>query len=154
MKEIFSKKAGNYLLDDHPDLHAFYLKLKALDELNAHVSRHLHPDVRAHCQAANLVDGRLILIAANGSIATQLRYQIPELLTQFKSDPALHHIKDIFCKVRPPLARSQRKLTPPAASKMAPLSPQTAKMVDAMADSIDDPKLREVMKRIAQNIKK
>jgi hypothetical protein len=97
-----------------------------------------------------LVGGKLILIAANGSIATQLRFITADLLKRIKREPTLQHIQQIECKVRPVQSALSSRLTTQMSKKMPSLSPETAEIVHEIAGSIEDPTLREVMERIAK----
>lgn len=152
MNDTTSKKAEAYLQSDQQDLPLLFAKIKALTELDQHLTKHLEPTIRQYCQVANVVGNRLILLAANGSIATQIRFQTPDLLRKFKSDVKLKYIQDILCKVRPAPSR-QADRAKPASSPMRALSPTTANIVKEIAESIEDPKLREVMERIAGRTK-
>jgi hypothetical protein len=150
VSDSFSKKANAYLETDSRDLQWVFSKLKQLDELNRKVSQYLDANIRNYCQVANLKDGHLMLVTANASIATQIRFQTVDLLKKFKQDPLLQKIQAIHCKVRPPLtwpATSQAFIVP--LKKMKPLSHETAEFVREIAESLEDPQLKEVMKRIA-----
>jgi hypothetical protein len=152
MADETSKKADMFLQSDNQDLRALFAKVKQLGDLNQKIIPYLDPSMTDYCQVANLVNGTLILVAANGSIATQIRFQANDLLRKFKQDPTLGNIRAIQCKVRPlPSTTRQQPTTP---TKMAHLSPETASIMRDIADSIDDPKLREAMRRIAGHIKK
>jgi hypothetical protein len=70
--------------------------------------------------------GILVLIVANGSVATQLRFQIPDLLKKFKLDPILKRIHDIQCKVRPAPSSSR---VDKASNTMPTLSPESAQIM-------------------------
>lgn len=128
-------------------LQPIFAKVKMLEELNARVSTYLDDSLKRYCQVANLSQHRLILLVANGSTATQLRFLTPDLLRKFKTDPQLVHIQEIQIKVRPLQSerRTMKKTHKPT------ISQQSAEIVREIAESIEDPKLREALLRIAKH---
>jgi len=146
-----SKKAPSYLKKANRELGSILLKVQVLQELEVCLLAYLPVAMRSYCQVANLEKGRLTLMVANGSIATELRFQTHELLMKFKQDPKLQRISEIRCKVRPPIARSAPAKTP---APVPLLSPETAQMVQEMAESLTHSPLREVMTKIAHHRKK
>lgn len=145
------KKADAFIELDSRDLRSVFEKIHMLEELNRKISGLMDPHIASYCQVANLVGGKLILIAANGSIATQLRFVTADLLKQIKRDPTLQHIHQIECKVRPTQNPLSSRLTTQPAKSMPTLSPATAEIVREIAGSIEDPTLREIMERIAKH---
>ena len=149
MKNQPSKKAGAFLQTENRDARALFEKIKLITELNSTIKPLLDENIRDYCQVGNLIGDKLILIAANGSIATEVRFQSVDLLRKFKQQPALPTIQTIHCKVRP--ATSSSRPSSPKPTKMAPLSSATANIVQDIARSLKDPALREVMERIAKH---
>ncbi|HEX4044708.1 MAG TPA: DciA family protein [Gammaproteobacteria bacterium] len=143
------------------DLLYILSKVKELISLNQQVAVYLDPAFRPYCQVANSSAGKLTLLTANGSIATQLRFQTNELLAYFKQDPKLCHIKEIHFIVRPITTNmgtrtvttsSGRGKSEQKKSGMQPLSRRTADTVRQIAQSIVDDELRKVMEKIAGNV--
>lgn len=153
LKDTSPKKAGTYLKTDSRELLSIFAKIKELEALNKKVSAYLDPNLVKYCQVANIIGGRLIIIVANGSIATQLRFQMVDLIRKFKQDSALQKIHDIQCKVHPLFAATATRPSNKNARKMLPLSLETAEIIHHMATSLDDPKLKDIMLRIAQHTK-
>lgn len=149
------KKANAFITHggDAQDLQAIHAKIKMLERLSQKVLPLLDSSLAKYCQVANLTNGKLILIAANGSIATQIRFQANEILGKLSKDNSIWQIKGIECKVRPPQPRLSPRLQATPAKHMAALSPETAQIVKSMAELIEDPKLREIMERIAGRVK-
>lgn len=129
---------------NHSDLQTLLLKCKEIERLNARFLQLLDEPLRQYCLVANANQHCLILLVANGSIATQMRFLTPDLLRKFKADSLLKSFRDIECKVRPTYTRPTAK-TPQA---MAPLSAATAEIVREIAESLVDQPLKEVMQRI------
>lgn len=148
----FLKKADEYLAHDNHDLRAILEKIKLLAKLNCKIEGYLDPAIARFCQVANIVNGKLILIATNGSVATQIRYQTSDLLEKVRKDKALSNITSIECKVRPHNQHSSPRMNTQPVKNAPPLSSQTAQVVKAIAETIEDKKLREVMMRIAENV--
>ena len=132
------------------DLASLLAKAKHLAALQEAILPLLDPAVRKDCQVANVNGDTLIILAANGSAATQLRFQTPDLLKQFRSHSQLVPFKHIQVKVRPPLAPSQKLPANTPARKMQPLSVKSAQMIRETAAIIDDPELRAAMLRLCE----
>ena len=153
MSDSSSKKANRYFQSDNKDLQLLFAKIKELDILNQKIAGYLDPNIRKYCQVANFSGNRLTIVVANGSVATQIRFQTNDLLRQFKQDPLLQTIQDIYCKVRPaPISHTAPKVNMPF-KKLEDLSPETAEIVWEIAESLEDPKLKEAMQRIAKHVK-
>lgn len=150
MTDISSKKANAYLQVDHGDLQGVFTKLRALEELSQAVSPYLDPRIAPFCQVANCAANKLIIIVANGSIATQLRFQSADLIEKFHQHPKLQGIKHIECKVRPTQALAAPACRP---QKVTLLSAETAEIVHRMAQSLTDSRLRTIMEKIAGRVK-
>jgi hypothetical protein len=152
MDDLSHKNVHAYLQQSHRDLKAIFDKIKLLDGLDQKIKAHLDPGMAPYCQAANLVNNTLVLIIANGAIATHLRFLTQDLLKKFSQDPALRHIQHIQCKVRPASPTGPVWAASPA-ENMALLSQETGQIVGQMAQSIADPKIREIMLRIAGRVR-
>jgi hypothetical protein len=153
MSNTFSKKADSYLKASHGDLGTLLKKITVLNELSNRLSTFLDEHTRKYCQVSNLTGTTLTLIAANGSVATQLRFQMPDLLRKFKSDAILKRIQTIECKVRPPKSLTSSQKSTNSNPVMRKLSTETAEFIKEMAKSIDDVTLRDALEKIAKNIK-
>jgi len=147
------KKANAFIEYGGGDLQTVYAKIHVLQELNRKILIYLDKDMAKYCQVANLVGGKLTLIVANGSIATQLRFQVNDILRKFHQDSSLKHILSIEFKVRPTQNQDSPRLRATTAKNMPALSPETADIVKTIAESIEDPVLKEVMARIAMRVK-
>lgn len=148
-----SQQAITHVLQqDSKVLSTLFDKLKQLKQLNQLLAEYLDAKLVTHCQVANLENGSLIVITDNAIWATQFRFQIPDLLPKLRQHPALYHLKNIACKIRP--AQGKRQI--PEAEQPRPmprLSINTAEIILATASSIKHDKLQAVMRRIAEHIK-
>lgn len=138
----------SYLQSNQKDLQGLLTKCKKLIEVNQHFLALLEEPLKSHCVVANTDRQRIIVLAANGSIATHLRLKTPELLRKFAAYPLLERFKEIECKVRPQPNQLKKETTKQPA--IGPLKPEITKMIHEMAESIEDPKLKEVMQRFGK----
>jgi len=145
-----SKKASAYLSHKHHELDSIFEKVKQLQQLDQKITTYIDPSLTPFWKVANLIGNKLIILAANGSIATQLRFQTTDLLRKFSQDPLLHHICQIECKVRPP--NQPTSSTVLQRKKMQLLSEHTAELIQQMARTLDDDVLKEIMERIASRV--
>ena len=77
------KKATTILQANNQDFQYVLSKAKLINELNAKVAVHLDASMRKYCQVANIGNNVLTLIVENGSVATQLRYSLPDCCAYF-----------------------------------------------------------------------
>jgi len=148
MKNVSAKKADLFFHADNSPLHRVFAKIKQLNALNSRLSTFLDENLRKNCQVANLNGHCLVLLVNTGTAATQLRFIIPDLLQKFRLDPELRPIQDIQCKVRP--VSSGSSATKPLRN-VTPLSRQTASIIEEIAESITEPKLKKALLRIAKH---
>lgn len=148
----YQKKAGDFLQSSpHASLQPLFSKLRELASISTHIKEILGEPLSQYCQVANIYGSRLVLIAANGSVATQIRFQTEALLKAIKKVPGLAHIREIHCKVKPIEASFLERPEKPK-QKVALLSPKTAAILSDTANSISDPKLRAALERIAKRV--
>lgn len=148
MTNLNNKKAMHYFSSDDNDLQFVLARAKKLSHIATKVMAYLDPTIAPYCQIANLTGNKLIILTANASIATQIRFQTADLLPRLQADeePALKIIRSIHCKVQPDLLKARHSCKTASVQK---LSSATAEIVDAIADTLEDPKLRAIMKKIA-----
>jgi hypothetical protein len=145
MSHFQSKKADSFLSSN--DLQRLLQKAKLLMAINEKLKEYLVPEIFHYCQAANIQDGKLVILTANSSVATQIRLRTSTLLTQFRQDPLLQSVNEIQAKVRRDITSTTKSKKKYHQIKL--LSTETAQLVHDIAQSIEDPKLREVLERIA-----
>lgn len=145
-----SKKATDFLESKNGSMQTILFKVQLIQKLNAQFVKYIDANIAKYCQVANRVGSKLVIVVANGSIATQLRFLSIDLLRKFKSDAILNNITQIETKVRPNTVESASKKKAPG---VAPLTKQTAQLIEDIAESIHDPRLREAMMRIAKYTK-
>ena len=145
------KQAASILHGTHSHLRELLRKIEELQMLNKKIAAYLDTSMQAYCQIANIVDSRLVLLVANSSIATHIRFQAPELLKKMQQDPLFKKITEIHCKISTtPTQHAMRKNTQKT-KKMDRLAKETAAQIHALAQSIEDTTLREKLMKIAEN---
>lgn len=149
----YSKKTKAYLQPAGWELKSILLKVKELNRLEQLLTQYLDKPIRDYVKVGNISGNCLNLIVANGSIASQLRFQCPDLLAKFARDHKLSHIKNIQCQVRL-LTMPTVESTSKAQAKIPLLSAASAKAIYDIASSLSDPKLRAIMERIASHNEK
>lgn len=151
-KENPTKQAGAYLgTDEGNALKTLLDKVSQLKALNEAFLMHLPPTLRAQCQVANIVDRRLVILAANSAIATQLRLEARDLLARMKKDKIWGFVQELQFKVNLHQTIPRHRTRKPA--EVAPLSEETAEMVKTFASTLKDDALRKVMEKIAKHTK-
>lgn len=142
----FYKKTDAFFITNNQDLQFIFAKVRKLGEINKKVLALIEPSIARFCQVANMSGSKMIILAMNSSAATQLRFQTPDILKRLQKDPLLKHIKEIQIKMGMP--EGQAKADGGKQNKPT-LTAETGQMMRELADSLEDPKLKEIMRKIA-----
>lgn len=153
MTLLSSKQITHYLEANDRDLQFILSKVNQLQKLNQKIASYLNPALAKHCYVAQIREKKLILIVSNGSYATQLRFETADLLVKFKQDETLKHIQELECKVNPGFIQSMQEAPQNVCKQMPFISKETANIMNEMADTISDPELKAIMKKIAKHTK-
>lgn len=143
-----------FLSPGYRDLTTIMSKVKAIDKLHQTLQEILPDELRQYVRVANLSNGILVALVANGAVATQLRYHNRTLIKKLHKNPALNHIKEIQVKVRPdnPTKVFERPVDKKKLRKAAsPLGQDAADILIDMAQTIDDPRIRKTLEKIARH---
>lgn len=152
MTSPIAKKASHYLHTNHHELQCLLQKVNEINALNSQLSLYLDSHLNTSCHVANTSNHQLVILTANASVATELRFQSHDLLNKFKQDPLLKKIHGIHCKVSPAFGQPFTAALKPT-RKMSLLSKETAEIIQKMAASLSDDKLRKTMESIASMVK-
>lgn len=147
MNESF-KKAGVVLQSGNQELKSIINKVNHIERLNQKINVFLPTEFAEYCKVANFSSNKLIIITANSSIATQLRFMAPDIIQKFKKEPLLESIKEIQFKIAMPQVK---RYQPRKKTKVQMLSKETANVIRDFAQSLNDEKLRKIMERIAEH---
>lgn len=120
---------------------------RRLRQLNQHLSAVLDVPLTDHCQVARYDTEQLIIQVDSPVWASRLRYYIPTLLQELKQNiPDLQGLKSIKMHVAPaapaPVEKSPEKRE---------ITPAASQNIQAMAETIDDPALREALQRLGRS---
>lgn len=153
MKETDVLPALAFLQPSHKDLQTVLSKVKAIETLNDTLKPLLDPVLQTCCRVANLTNGVLVILTTNSSAATQLRLQTGDIVKNLRKNAALKHIREIQVKVWPfkPVDVERGPVTKKT-GKAVQLSPETAQTLLAMAETIEDENLREIMRKISRHM--
>src|SRR5262249_17496114 len=99
---------NHVLKNENKTLQAILAQTNHLQALNSLFAKHLTPEFAKHCRVAKYERDCLIVIVENGNWATQLRFQIPDLLTRLRQYPLLQNLNGIVCKTIPQPHTAQR----------------------------------------------
>lgn len=135
IKQLLASESANRLLT----------RVRQLQSLSNTLHDCLPADLVQHTQVVRWENGRLTVQTDSAAWATRLRYLTPQLLRCLRQSPTFAEARHIELRVAP-LAAS----TAPAVQR-AYLSPHSASIIDANADSIADPLLRAALKRLARH---
>jgi len=94
-------RSSEEILTTSSRLKSLVNKTNYLSQLNTKLPLLLPNPLAQHCTVANLRHSVLILYVDSASWGLQLRYLIPELLTQLRNQQASAHIGSIEYKIRP-----------------------------------------------------
>jgi hypothetical protein len=100
--------------------------------------------VRSDIQVAGLNDGELHLVTPSAAIATRIKYSQKSIIGILKTRRGDKPIKTIRISVRPIFdkpERPDREALPPNAAN--------ARQLEAAADHVSDPELKEALRRLA-----
>ena len=99
MSESAATSVKQLLQTQHSALQRIFAKVRQLNELNELLKKELEPELVKHCMVANVYTDRLIVLVENGSIATRLRFSVPDLLPRLKAHNLLKDIKTVECRI-------------------------------------------------------
>jgi len=123
---------------------------RELKRLTRLLQAELNPSLAPHCHIARLTPPHLTIIVDSPAWSTRLRFQSTGLLRQLaKKHQIFRGVTDIEIKIYP--ARLQRR-TPPSVPRH--ISPGAAAVITDMANSIDDPGLKQALLRLASRSNK
>lgn len=119
---------------------------KQHEQLKRQLSYMLPPQLGAHYQVGGIHDGTLVLITDSAAWATKLRFSAPALIRQLQPQG----IKHIEIRQR---AR-QTNTVKPAVARKACMSPDAAKQLKSLANTLEDSKLKQALERLAEHANK
>lgn len=119
-------------------------RAQRLAELEKRVLASLPSSLAPHCRVANLRSGVLVLLTDSAALNSKLRFLLPRLTSQLRSEPELAELTRIELRVAP--------LASPRASRpvQRTLSDSSAELLRSSAEATTDPELRQALQRLAR----
>lgn len=149
-----AKKTSTLLQPSQTGLGNLLSKVKEWEVVNGFLATIIEPKLWKYCHVGGLQADTVTILAANGSIASQIRFQTADILMKCQSHPQFKSIRQIHCKVIPSFAYAANPTSNKVNLKknLSPLSPTTAATLQEIAQTIEDEKLREVLLRISTHV--
>lgn len=93
------QKAESILSKPTGQLGRLLERAKQISALDTLVKQHLNEKLSPHCQVCNLKNGRLVILTSSAAYATQLKYEIPTLLSTLRGINGFEKLSGIDYKV-------------------------------------------------------
>ncbi|NIR28599.1 MAG: DUF721 domain-containing protein [Gammaproteobacteria bacterium] len=116
-----------------------------LERVDGLVRQHLGTPLNRHCRLANLTPRTVVLHADSPVWSARLRYRTPDILALLRRRLKQPGLREAQVRVRPPAQPAPR---PPARPR---LSAGTAALLHSVAEGIEDPRLRQALRRLARH---
>ena len=129
----------NKLLSRHAPLRRWLEDAQAQSLLMDQLIAQLPSAIRPHCLGARLDEDTLVVLADSAAWATRLRYEVPRVLDQFGA-------RNLRIRVVP-----ADKQPPDKARAQPSLPAEAAKALEQTAETVDDPELATVLRRLAKH---
>ena len=102
----------------NPQLASICEQAILIEELNLKVTRFLPDELRAHCHVASFSRGCLLIIVAQATWATPLRFLLPQLRDQLRQEAGLYQLASIKIQLQtdPVLSQAVKTETPSVAT--------------------------------------
>lgn len=141
----FSGPLYKVLLGKKGEVEHLVTQTNQLKRLTRLLQAELNPSLASHCHVASLAPPHLTIVVDSPAWSTRLRFQSATLLRQLaRKHPIFQDVSHIEIKIYP--ARLQRR-APPSIPRH--ITPAAAEVITDMANSIDDPELKQALLRLA-----
>lgn len=146
----FSSPLYKVLLGKKGEVEHLVTQTNELKRLTRLLQAELNPSLAPHCHVARLAPPHLTVVVDSPAWSTRLRYQSTGLMRQLaKKHHIFQNVTDIEIKIYP--ARLQRRAP---SSVPRHISSSAATVITDMANSIDDPGLKQALLRLASRSSK
>ena len=106
-----------------------------------------------YCRVQSCSSGELTIEAYSQAVATHLRFSTPKLLEKLRKHDEMRHLQSITVRVGvPPQSTTPTKKATPARPNT--VSDANCELLNATADTLSTPDLRDALKRLAATLKK
>ena len=146
----FSGPLYKFLLGKKGEVAQLVTQGRELQRLTRLLQKELDPSLAPHCRVGGLTPPHLTIVVDSPAWSSRLRFQSTSLIRQLnKKHKEFQSISNIEVKIYP--ARLQRR---EPASIPRYISPAAAEGITQMANSIDNPNLKQALLRLASRAKK
>lgn len=122
----------NHLLENaETTLGKLIEKANSLAALDQAFAMMLEGDLASQCYVSHYENGRLLLLVENASLATKLRYKVPEILSKLRSFPTWAGLGSIQIKVQKDGNALNRRLDLQAKAQQIPAPPMAPQILPA-----------------------
>ena len=140
-----TKKAGRILSEDGNNLDKIHRKAAQLKLIDKKLSQCLDPKLAPYCHLVNFSNGTLTIGCDSAQWLTLLRFEVPQLLSVFRSGQSSISVANIRCKVVQQVTEPKRRSIP-----KAKLSKGSAKTIQSLADTTEDEALKKILEKLAR----
>ena len=146
----FSGPLYKFLLGKKGDVAHLVTQGRELQRLTRLLQKELDPSLAPHCRIGRFAPPQLTIVVDSPAWSTRLRFQSAGLIRQLhKKYKEFQGVSDIEVKIYP--ARLQRRERPAAPRQ---ISPAAAEDITQMANSLDNPNLKQALLRLASRANK
>ncbi len=134
-----------FICDDSPALEQLVRRARYLEAVDRALQQLLGPSLAGHCRVANITPDSLVLQTASGAWGSRLRYLAPSILQQLSRQLGWRQVKHTKVQVRPEAFPDREQPV-----RRAHLSRESAALLRDVAESTEDPGLRDALLRLSQ----
>ena len=145
MNDNSTKSITTIISSGNSDIKNLIKKAQTFHDLGHKLKRYLNTEINSKFELANVNQDVVTLVTSSSSMATRLRYNIPEILSILQNQLACTYIKTVRIKLVPDnVIRPDRMRPSPR------LSAESAELLISAANNIQDSGIRESLLRIAR----
>lgn len=138
------------VLQKNKPIHNLSLHSQRLNQINLVLQQILPADFISRCHLANIRNNNIILQTDSASIANLLRFQADAICQQISAQCQLD-ISQLQINVRPLTSLQQNKAK--STRHAIAISPDSAAIISATAETISDPALKNALAKLAKRVK-
>lgn len=135
-----------FLSSPNNELEGLITHAKRLRRLQGQYQQAVPENLAKNCHVANFQQGQLTLCCQSSAWAMRLRLEKDQLLATLKSVSTFRSIDNIQVITQPASQPIEKKEN----IDKIPMSPESARAISQMADSMNDPRLRDSLMRLAR----
>ncbi|VEG91311.1 DUF721 domain-containing protein [Legionella spiritensis] len=124
-------------------------KTVQLGALNDRLHAYLKPHLRDYCMAGSFNKGCLVITITNPALATELRYELPDIREKLRKEAGLYQLSSIQIKI---MDSQERMSYHPPESASRPTLSTTARQTILKAEQLCNyPPLKQALAKLANN---